>query len=118
MFKKCGACGKIWNTVDEFIHDPRVKVLWLQIIPGIPDANCIIFEHRDCGSTVSVLTPKLRHLLRKDFTYTEDLYNTEECNNHCNTRDTMAACEKPCVNAHDRELARLLVSLKWADQED
>lgn len=115
-FKTCGACKKTWNSADEFIHDKNVKVLWLQVIPGHPDANCIIFEHRGCGSTISVLTPKLRYLLPRKFEYTEDLYGTEECNEHCNTRDTMAACEKKCVNAQDRELARLLVALKWADQ--
>lgn len=118
MFKKCGACKKVWNTADDFIYDPRVKVLWLQVIPGFPDANCIIFEHKDCSSTVSVLTPKLRHLLKTDVEYSEDLYGTDACNNHCNTRNTMAACEKNCVNARDRELTRLLVALKWADQED
>jgi hypothetical protein len=112
MFKTCGACRKTWETVDDFIRDSRVSVLWLQVIPGIPDANCIIFEHRDCGSTVSVLTPKLRHLQKNNFTYTKSFYNTEECSKRCNTRETMAACDKPCVNARDRELTRLLVSLK------
>ena len=116
IFKQCGACKKVWNSVDDFIYDKNVKVLWLQVIPGYPDANCIIFEHRSCGSTISVLTPKIRHLLKREFNYTEDLYGTDDCNGHCNTRDTMAACEKECVNAQDRELARLLVSLKWADE--
>lgn len=111
-FKKCGACGKIWLTEDAFLNDDQVKVLWLQVIPGFPDANCIIFEHLECGSTVSVLTPKLRHLLKGKFENLEDLYGTEACNNLCNTRETMAACEKKCVNAIDRELARLLVAFK------
>ena len=118
MFRKCGACKKVWNSADEFVNDPQLKVLWLQVIPGFPDSNCIIFEHRACGSTVSVLTPKLRYLLPRKFEYTKDLYGSAECNNHCNTRETMAACEKECVNAQDRELARLLVSLKWVDQAD
>ncbi|OQX96043.1 hypothetical protein B6I21_02280 [candidate division KSB1 bacterium 4572_119] len=112
-FKVCGACKYTWRTIDDFINDKAVKVLWLQVIPGHPDANCIIFEHRNCGSTISVLTFKLRHLLSRKFTYTDDLYGTSECNDFCNTRDTMAACEKECVNAQDRELARLLVTLKW-----
>ncbi|MDZ7263941.1 MAG: hypothetical protein ONB16_05110 [candidate division KSB1 bacterium] len=115
IFKQCGACKKVWQTADDFIYDHQVRVLWLQVIPGHPDANCIIFEHKACGSTTSVLTPKLRHLLRRKFEDMADLYGTEQCNNHCNTRDTMAACEKKCVNAQDRELARLLVSLKWGD---
>lgn len=115
IFKRCGACKTEWISVDDFIYDKKVTVLWLQVIPGHPEANCIIFEHRGCGSTISVLTIKLRHLLKRDVDFTEDLYGTEECNEHCNTRDTMAACEKKCVNAQDRELARMLVSLKWGD---
>ena len=116
VFKKCGACKYIWNSLDEFIHDKNVKVLWLQVIPGFPHANCIIFEHKGCGSTISVLTIKLHSLLKREFDFTDDLYGTEKCNDFCNTRDTMAACDKKCVNARDRELARMLVSLKWADQ--
>ncbi|HDQ00146.1 MAG TPA: hypothetical protein ENN22_13315 [bacterium] len=116
IFKQCGACKHQWQTIDDFIYDKKVKVLWLQVIPNHPEANCIIFEHRGCGSTISVLAKKLRHLLSREFNYSEDLYGTAECNEHCNTRDIMAACEKPCVNAQDRELARLLVSLKWGDE--
>ncbi len=115
FFKRCGACKHEWKTAEDFINDKKVKVLWLQVIPGHPDANCIIFEHRGCGSTISILTPKLRHLLHRKFEYTQDLYGLEECNAHCNTRETMAACEKECVNAQDRELARMLVSLKSDD---
>lgn len=116
-FKKCGACRKIWLTENEFLNDKKVKVLWLQVIPGFPDVNCIIFEHLECGSTVSVLTPKLRHLLDRKLEIVKDLYGTEECNNLCNTRETMAACDKNCVNAPDRELARLLVSYKSDSDE-
>lgn len=112
IFKRCGACGFIWKNDRDFIFDDRVHVLWLQVIPGHPDANCIIFEHRGCGSTISVLTPKLRHWLPERFDYRENLYGTDKCNAHCNTRETMAACEKKCVNAQDRELVRMFIALK------
>ena len=39
-----------------------VRLLGLQAVITNPDFNVLVFEHR-CGSSISILTPRLRHLL-------------------------------------------------------
>lgn len=105
LFRTCGACGRCWERWQDFVHDPAVALLGLQVVPGLPDANLVVFQHA-CGSTVSVLANRLRHLL-VDEPATGNLpvlYGTEACNGHCRYLEDLRACDRPCVNARDRRL--------------
>ncbi len=44
------------------MRDPGVRLLGFQGYARLPESNLLVFEHR-CGSTVSVRTSRLRHLL-------------------------------------------------------
>lgn len=39
IFKRCGACKAEWNSIEDFINDSKVKVLWLQVIPRHPEVR-------------------------------------------------------------------------------
>ena len=111
--KTCGSCQYAWTDWLSFVFDPGVRLIGLQAIPSIPDANVLVFEHR-CGSSVSVLTHKLRHLLGTE-EETGDrslLFGTENCSGHCLVLEDLSSCEKPCVNARDRRLAVLISDTK------
>jgi hypothetical protein len=61
-FQTCGSCKRAWPTWDSFVLDPAVRLLGLQVVITNADINVLVFEHR-CGSSISILTPRLRHLL-------------------------------------------------------
>lgn len=68
----------------------------------------LIFEHR-CGSTVSVLTNRLRHLLPDDSdTDLPSLRGTEECALHCFSLADHTKCDRPCSHRHDRDILALV----------
>jgi hypothetical protein len=112
-FKECGSCRHTWADSRSFIADPAVRLLGLQAIPGLPDSNLLVFEHR-CGSSVSVLALKLRHLLPPDDQAAEQpvLFGTEACRGHCRVIENLASCTQPCANARDRRLAVLIADTK------
>ena len=112
-FKTCGSCRFTWTNWRSFVFDPAVRLIGLQAIPGMPDANLLVFEHR-CGSSVSVLTSKLRHLLGAEQETGERslLYGTDTCSGHCRVLEDLSSCDKPCVNARDRRLAILIADTK------
>jgi hypothetical protein len=112
-FKTCGSCQYTWIDWWSFVFDPAVRLIGLQAIPGIPDANVLVFEHR-CGGSVSVLTHKLRHLLGTDEETGERslLFGTENCSGHCRVLEDLSSCDKPCVNARERRLATLISDTK------
>lgn len=118
-FKTCGSCRHEWATWESFVHDPGVRLLGMQAVPGLPAANLLVFEHR-CGSSVSVLAQKLRHLLSAEDQAAErpPLFGTETCSGHCLVLEDLASCDRPCANARDRRLAVLIADAKRNARRD
>ena len=114
-FQTCGACKRAWPTCDSFVLDPDLRLLGLQAVITHPDFNVMVFEH-SCGSSVSILTPRLRHLLPEPESgeATVRLLGTEECRGHCRLLEDLEACDAPCSNARDRELILLIRRMKNA----
>jgi hypothetical protein len=88
-------------------------LLGLQVQTTNPDFNVLIFEHH-CGSSISILTPRLRHLLPEPELAEPPalLMGTEQCRGHCRSLADLEACEAPCSNARDRTLILLIQLLK------
>ncbi|MGD0309901.1 MAG: hypothetical protein ABSC02_11500 [Acidobacteriota bacterium] len=118
-FQKCGSCGQMWNQWPDFIFDPAVRLLGFQAMPGLPDANLVIFVHC-CGSTISILAQRLRHILPgpEQAGDLPSLFDTDMCNQYCRFIESLEACDRPCVNARDRRLILMLLRMKESDLED
>jgi hypothetical protein len=112
-FKTCGSCSFVWTDWRSFVLDPGVRLLGFQAVPGLPDANALVFEHR-CGSSVSVLASRLRHLLGPEDRGVDLplLYGTETCHGHCRLVSDLASCDRPCSNARDRRLILRIAEMK------
>jgi hypothetical protein len=117
-FRICGSCRREWATWDGFVQDPAVRLRGLQSLAVSPEANLLVFEH-SCGSSISVLARRLRHLLPA---LDADgplpvLFGTEECRGHCRFVEDLEACDAPCSNVRDRALILLIQCLKKAAAE-
>jgi len=112
-FQICGACRRTWSTWDNFVLDPAVRLLGLQAVITNPDINLLVFEH-DCGSSISILSRRLRHLLPEPEAGepTARLLGTDQCRGHCLRLEDLEACDAPCSNARDRKLILLVQLLK------
>ena len=113
QFQKCGSCGLSWDQWPDFILDSNIRPIGFQAIPGLPDANLLVFEHR-CGSTISVLAKRLRHILA-DSEHAADLpvlFDTDRCCGHCRFLDDLERCDRLCINARDRRLMLMLLKMK------
>jgi len=112
-FQTCGACKHAWPTWDSFVLDPDVRLLGLQPVHTNPDFNVVVFEHL-CGSSISILTPRLRHLLLEPEPGEPSvrLMGTEQCRGHCRFLEDLELCDAPCSSARDRELTLLIKRMK------
>jgi hypothetical protein len=90
-----------------------VRLLGLQAVITNPDINLLVFEH-DCGSSISILSRRLRHLLPEPEAGepTARLLGTDQCRGHCLRLEDLEACDAPCSNARDRKLILLVQLLK------
>ena len=115
-FLSCGSCRATWDSWRDCLLDPRLRLLGMQAVPKLPQANLLVFEH-SCGSSVSVLARRLRFLLgtgSEEPRQAElpELLGTEACRTHCLTLQDLGACDRGCVNACDRQLALLVAEIK------
>ena len=108
-FRICGACGHAWETLEDFLEDPETQLLGLQATVDLPVANLLVFQHEQCGSTVSLLASRLRHLLDPIQPEWQTLLTAgQRCKEEC-VKDPMAtSCHEACVNAPDRRILRLI----------
>jgi hypothetical protein len=112
-FQICGSCKGAWASWEDFVVDPAVRLLGLQADVAHPDVNLLVFEH-GCGSSISILSRRLRYLLPepKPGDPRARLLGTEQCGGHCLRLGDMEACDRPCRNARDRELIRLVQRMR------
>jgi hypothetical protein len=112
-FRSCGSCQKAWRDWRELVLDPGLRLLGLQIAPGMPEANLLVFEHH-CGSSLSVLVSRLRPYLSDEDEPTDlpALFGTEACSGHCRLLEDLEACDQRCANARDRHLALAVLEAK------
>jgi hypothetical protein len=110
-FRVCGSCRRAWQSWDEFVLDQELRLLGLQAVPGRLDASVLVFDHR-CGSSVSVLTRRLHHLLPPPPAEWPPLRGTEQCPGHCLSLEDLAACDRQCSNARDRDLINIVQRLR------
>jgi hypothetical protein len=108
QFVACGSCRATWQNWEAFVTDSGVMLLGLQAVLHLPDANLLVFEHR-CGSSVSVLTSRLRDLLPPDpHPDWPSLRGTPECAGHCLSLADLLECTRECRNARDRDLIKVV----------
>jgi hypothetical protein len=112
-FRVCGSCDQVWRGWEDFVRDPGLRLLGLQAIAHLPDANLLVFEHR-CGSSVSVLASRF-HPFFPDFQDASDrcsLRGGDQCSGHCFCLEDLQQCDRPCINARDRRLILRLLEIK------
>lgn len=117
-FQVCGACRHVWPTWDSFVLDEAVRLLGLQATISDPDVNLLVFEH-SCGSSISILSRRLRHLLPepKPDTPPVKLLGTGQCRGHCLLLEDLQGCDAPCGNARERDLIMLVMRMRQEARE-
>jgi hypothetical protein len=107
-------CRKAWATREDFLEDPSLKLLGLQVVAELPDANLIVWEH-ECGTSVSVLARRMHDLLSPpvdgDTWPLPLLLNSPDCQQLCTSLENLLACDRPCRNAFDRRVMAWLVQM-------
>lgn len=90
-----------------------MRLLGWQAAIANPEVNLLVFEH-SCGSSVSILSRRLRHLLPAPEPGAPQfrLLGTDQCRGHCLRLGDFEACDAQCSSARERELIRLIVRMR------
>ncbi len=115
-FRICGSCQEQWASEQDFVLDPDIRLLGLQVVPNLPDGNLLVFGHC-CGTSISLFAKRLRQLM-PDPEDDADLpvIGYEECVLNCRGLEDLARCDRPCPKARDRRLVQVILKLKYGSK--
>ncbi len=99
----CDGCGKMWNTLGQFLRDPDVRFDRYRLCLDDFRRGAYVFSHA-CGASVEV---SVSRLARPRFSG-KSLAGSHACPNLCYYEASMASCSAMCEGAIYRRLARKL----------
>lgn len=106
-FMTCSKCGYTWQTRDQFLDDPTIKIIGFQADIETPENSLYLFNHDladdSCGSTIAIFVSHFLDMYDGPI-YDEVIFGSETCSGHCARIDDMELCKNPCRNAVAREI--------------
>jgi len=109
-FKVCPKCEAQWETREDLLRDPAVRLVAYQ--PSFVDlrAGLYLFNH-NCRTTLAVPV-KLFWDLLPDPMYPDRLTGTKECPGHCLQPNSLAPCNCQCECVCARSILQILKEWK------
>lgn len=112
--KICQGCGKIWETLDDFLKLEDLIPIGFQAHFLDGDKSILLFHHDrpNCGTTLAIPVTEFAHLI-PDFYRWQVEVGTEQCEGHCLTTTDLEPCGHPyCRNALVRDFIQSLLRKK------
>ena len=101
-FKECSLCGRTWETRDEFLADPDVRVVGYQMRPDNLTAGYFVFNHV-CETSLAIMVREFCDL-HKGPVYAVRKFGTDECPEYCLHEDELEPCPARCECAFVRDV--------------
>lgn len=101
-FKQCTKCARQWQNQEEFLADPDLSLLGLQVCFDDLLEGLILFNH-SCKTTFSVEVSRFENLYQGPV-YQERLSGGEHCAGYCLNERELKPCPAKCSCAFVREI--------------
>lgn len=105
-FKQCTLCARKWQTQEEFLSDPEVSLLGLQVSFGSLLQGLVLFNH-SCKTTFAVEVSCFTNLYQGPV-YTESAAGSEQCPEYCLHIRELKPCPAKCACAFAREILQVI----------
>jgi hypothetical protein len=101
-FRQCTSCAKLWQSQEEFLTDPEVSLLGLQVCFEDLMEGLIMFNH-SCKTTFSVEVSQFENLYEGPV-YEERATGSGQCPGYCLNEKDLTPCPAKCACAFVREI--------------
>jgi hypothetical protein len=102
MFKQCNNCQKFWNSYEELLADPDVKIIGYQVSFEELEAGLFLFNH-SCNNTFAIKAEDFTHLNAGPI-FKERATGTEQCPGYCLNDCELRPCPAHCECAYVRDV--------------
>ena len=118
-FKICPGCGKIWNTQDDFLSDPELKIIGYKADFEKLDYGMFFFNHLQeaCRSTITIEVLGFKNLYTGPV-YTAKRSGLPECLGYCLKEDQLERCKEHCECGYAREIIQTIKGFHASNYSD
>jgi hypothetical protein len=109
-FKICTVCLKVWDSREEFLKYPDLKLIGYQPDFQYPQEGQFLFNHLspNCGTTLSIPVGEFLDLYTGPI-YEELKRELPECTGKCLVISDVTPCPAQCSMAHIRRLMQIII---------
>jgi hypothetical protein len=109
-FKTCPNCGTVWQTLDEFLDDPKVELGGYQVNFVDLKGGLFYFTHRkqDCQTTMAVKVEDFASLSDRSFLAPRGKLPEGGCSNQCLRKGDIDPCPTQCECVWVREVLQVI----------
>ncbi len=101
-FMQCTSCAKKWQNQEDFLADPEVSLLGLQVCFENLLEGLIMFNH-SCKTTFSIEVSRFGNLYQGPV-YETRATGTEQCPGYCLNERELKPCPTTCSCGFAREI--------------
>lgn len=105
-YKKCHTCGRLWESRNEWLSDPEVKLIGYQVNFKALQAGIFLFNHT-CRTTLALCASDFEDLYDGPI-FKERATGTEACPGHCLHQDNLGPCPAQCECGYVRHILQVI----------
>ena len=109
-FKICPACGAVWETMDEFLADPTLKLNGYQVHFDDLKGGLFYFTHyiENCGITMALVASDFTSLSDRKLRAPSGCQPGGECPGSCVRKNDLSPCPIECECVWVREVVQII----------
>lgn len=110
-YRKCSVCGHEWESREDFLADPAVKLIGYQVSFKDLAAGFFLFNHEvdGCNTTLAIEAGHFFDLYEGPM-FEGRLRGTKECPGYCLHQSQLARCPAACECAFVRDVLQMVLS--------
>lgn len=109
IFQACTACQTKWKSQPDFLSDPNLSIVGLQVSFEDLIEGLILFNH-SCGTTFSLPVSQFQNLYDGTI-FPDRATDSDECPAYCLNKEDLRPCPAQCECAFVREIVQKIK--KW-----
>lgn len=117
IFKKCPMCSEKWQTREEFLSDPDLKVTGYMANFDRLELGIFLLDHMVCGTTLAIQASQFTDLYDGPV-FSERQTGTDVCPGYCLDKGELRPCDQECECAYVRQVLQKIMSWHKAWQRN
>lgn len=106
MFKQCSTCHEVWETREDFLGEPTLRLVGYQVNFGELKAGFFMFNHDtdECGTSLAIEAGEFTDMHKGPIFEDIRRESAESCPGYCDDSHRLDPCYQKCECSYVRDV--------------